>query len=105
MEFREVIETAGTCRFYRKDPIPDDVLRRVLDATRWAPTGGNRQGVRYVVVRDAAKKKRLRDLYVPLWEQYVGHATSRPNAPLPKLIQNADHFARNLEEIRGLVVV
>ena len=55
MDFREVIETTGTCRFYRPDPIPDDVLRRVLDGARYAPTGGNRQGVRFVVVRDATK--------------------------------------------------
>lgn len=104
MEFRDVIETAGTCRFYRPDPIPADVLRRVFDGTRWAPTGGNRQGVRYVLVRDAAKKRALMDLYVPLWEQYVGRATSKPGAPLPRLLQNADHFARHLDEIPVLVV-
>ena len=55
MDFREVIETTATCRFYRPDPVPDDVLRRVLDGTRWAPTGGNRQGVRFVAVRDAGQ--------------------------------------------------
>ncbi len=105
MEFRDVIATAGTCRFYRPDPIPDDVLRRVFDSTRWAPTGGNRQGVRFVLVRDAAKKQRLKALYLPLWEQYVGRATIRPGAPLPKLLENANHFAHHLDEVPVLVVV
>jgi nitroreductase len=105
MDFREVIETTGTCRFYRPDPIPGDVLRRVLDATRWAPTGGNRQGVRFIAVRDASKRRALRDLYVPLWEQYVGRATARPGAPMPKLLANADHMARHLDEVPVLVVV
>jgi nitroreductase len=105
MDFREVIETTGTCRFYRPDPVPDDVLRRVLDATRWAPTGGNRQGVRFVVVRDAAKRRALRDLYVPLWEQYASRATARPGAPMPRLLANADHMARHLDEVPVLVVV
>jgi nitroreductase len=105
MDFREVIETTGTCRFYRTDPVPDDVLRRVLDATRWAPTGGNRQGVRFVVVRDAAKRRALRDLYVPLWEQYASRATARPGAPMPRLLANADHMARHLDEVPVLVVV
>ncbi len=105
MDFREVIETTGTCRFFRPDPIPDDVLRRVLDATRWAPTGGNRQGVRFVVVRDAAKRRALRDLYLPLWEQYSSRATARPGAPKPKLLENADHMARHLDEVPVLVVV
>ena len=105
MDFREVIETTGTCRFYKPDPIPNDVLARVLDGTRWAPTGGNRQGVRFVVVRDAAKRRQLRDWYVPLWEQYIARAGARPGAPLPKLIANADHMARHLDEVPALVVV
>jgi nitroreductase len=105
MDFREVIETTGTCRFYRPDPIPDDVLRRVLDATRWAPTGGNRQGVRFVVVRDAAKRRALKDLYLPLWDAYSSRASVRPGAPKPRLMENADHFARHLDEVPALVVV
>jgi nitroreductase len=105
MDFREVIETTGTCRFYRPDPVPDDVLRRVLDGTRYAPTGGNRQGVRFVAVRDATKRRRLQELYLPVWEQYAARATARPGAPLPRLVANADHFARHLAEIPVLVVV
>ena len=105
MDFREVIETTGTCRFYRPDPIPDDVLRRVLDAARYAPTGGNRQGVRFIVVRDAAKRRQLRDWYVPFWEQYVARATARPGEPMPRLLANADHMARHLDEVPVLVVV
>ena len=105
MDFREVLETTGTCRFYRPDPIPDDVLRRELDGARWAPTGGNRQGVRLVVVRGATKRRTLRDLYLPLWEQYAGRAQARPGAPLPRLLANADHMARHLDEVPVLVVV
>lgn len=105
MEFREVVQTTGACRYYRPDPVPDDVLARVLDAARWAPTGGNRQGVRFLVVRDAVKRRALRDLYVPLWEQYVARAGARPGAPLPKLIQAADHMARHLDEVPVLLVV
>ncbi len=105
MDFREVIRTTGACRHYRPDPVPDDVLARVLDAARWAPTGGNRQGVRFLAVRDAVKRRSLRDLYVPLWEQYVARAGARPGAPLPKLVAAADHMARHLDEVPVLLVV
>lgn len=105
MDFREVIQTTGACRHYRPDPVPDDVLARVLDAARWAPTGGNRQGVRFLVVRDPVKRRALRDLYVPLWEQYVQRAGARPGAPLPKLVAAADHMARHLDEVPVLLVV
>ena len=105
MDFREVLQTAGTCRAYKPDPIPDEVLQRVFDGTRWAPTGGNRQGVRFVLVRDRAKRTRLKELYLPAWEQYLGRAVARPGAPLPALLERADHFARHLDDIPVLVVV
>lgn len=105
MDFNEIVSTTFTCRNYRPDPVPDDVLRRVLSAARWAPTGGNRQGVRLIAVRDAALRRKLRDLYIPLWERYVGMATSRPGAPLPRLMQRADDFARRLDEVPVLIVV
>jgi nitroreductase len=63
MELRDVIRTAGTCRYYTDDAVPDEVLARVLDAARFAPSGGNRQPVRYVVVRDPETKRRLKALY------------------------------------------
>lgn len=105
MDFRAVIETTGTCRFYRPDPIPDDVLTRVLDGARYAPTGGNRQGVRFLVVRDAAKRKQLKDWYLPLWDQYSSRAVARPGAPKPKMLENADHFARQLDQVPVLIIV
>jgi len=63
------------------------------------------QGVRFLAVRDADLRRRLRDLYVPLWEQYAGRATAKPGAPLPRLLAEADHMARNLDGIPVLVVV
>lgn len=105
MDLRETIETTATCRFFRTEPVPDDVLRRVLDAARFAPTGGNRQGVRFVVVRDAAKRRALADLYLPLWSQYASRAVAKPGAPLPALLRNADHMARHLADVPVHVVV
>ena len=105
MDFRETIETTYTCRYYRPDPVPADVLRRVVDAARFAPTGGNRQGVRFLVVQDADTRLALRDLYLPLWEQYAAKAVAKPGAPLPKLIQDADHMARHLDQVPVYVVV
>ena len=62
MELTEIMRTNGTCRFYKQDPVSDAVLAQVLDAARWGPTGGNRQPVSVVVVRDRKKKAALRDL-------------------------------------------
>ena len=66
----EAMSTLRSVRRLRSDPIPDDLLRKVLTAATWAPNGGNRQGWRFIAVRDAATKKALRDLYLPPWTAY-----------------------------------
>src|ERR1700688_3102126 len=68
-----IYETMRTLRAVRKlkpDPIPDDVLRRVLEAATWAPTGGNVQPWRIVVVKDRALKEPLGKLYAERWAAY-----------------------------------
>ncbi len=106
MDLLEAIRTTATCRFFKPDPVPDATLVRVLDAARFAPTGGNRQPVRFVAVRDAAKRKQLHALYLPHWEAYFAQVTRgelRVGA-LPRVIANADHFARHLAEVPVLIV-
>lgn len=108
MELQRVLETTGTCRRYRPDPVSLDVLRRVLDAARFAPTGGNRQPVRFVVVRDPDLRRALHALYLPRWNAYVGPvraAVAKSGATLPPMLANADHFARSLHDVPVLIVV
>ncbi len=59
MDFYEVIRTRRSVRSYKPDPIPDDVLRRVLDAARIAPSGSNRQPWKFIIVRDEKIKRQL----------------------------------------------
>lgn len=108
MELQQILESTGTCRFYRPDPVPDAVLARVLAAARYAPSGGNRQPVRLLAVRDPEKKRRLREWYLPIWKAYVAPAAEAARAagrPLPRIARNADHMAEHLHEVPVLVVV
>src|SRR5512135_1671537 len=107
MTLQEVIETTGTCRYYRSDPVPTDVLARVLDAARYAPSGGNRQPVRLIAVRDREKKQKLKELYLPIWTAYIARVKeAAPEHPArTRLITNADHFAHHLDEVPVLLVV
>ncbi len=52
MELYDVMRTTGAVRRFTDDPLPDEVLERILDNARFAPSGGNRQGTRVIVVRD-----------------------------------------------------
>ena len=72
------------------------MLARVLDTARFAPSGGNRQGWRVVVVHDPEKRRRLRDLYLDGWYPYLamGAAGLTPWATL----NDRDAEARALEQ-------
>jgi nitroreductase len=107
MELRDVIRTAGTCRYYRSDPVPNEVLTRVLEAARFAPSGGNRQPVRYVVVRDPAKKERLKALYLPLWRAYMERMPAEEvvRGAAGRAVRDADHFAEHLDSVPVLIVI
>jgi len=59
LDFYEVIRTRRSIREFRPDPIPDEVLKRALDAARIAPSGSNRQPWRFILVRDEGLKEKL----------------------------------------------
>lgn len=107
MELNELMRTNGTCRYYKLDAVSNEVLARVLDAARWAPSGGNRQPLRFIAVRDREKKRRLKALYLPIWHDYVKDIDAGKNRvqARPKLLVDADHFAQHMEEIPILLVV
>ena len=71
MELYDAMSTLRAVRRIKPDPIPEDVLQRVLTAATWAPTGGNHQSWRIIVVRDPRLKQGLEDLYRPHWEGYI----------------------------------
>jgi nitroreductase len=107
MELTDAMRGTGTCRFYRPDPVPDEVLRAAFDHARFGPQGGNRQPVRWIVVRDPGRRRALADLYLPLWKAYLGGVQDGTVdvGALPKTVQAADHFAEHLAEVPVIVVV
>ncbi len=62
MELYDVMRTTAAVRDFTDDPLPDEVLSRILDNARFAPSGGNRQGTRILVVRDRATREALAEL-------------------------------------------
>ncbi len=59
MDVFEAMRTRRSIRKYKPDPIPNGQLRIVLEAARLAPSAGNRQPWRFVIVQSADKKKTL----------------------------------------------
>ena len=59
MELDDVMRTTFSAREYTGEPVPDEVIYDVLDVARFAPSGGNRQGNRVIVVRDRETRDRI----------------------------------------------
>jgi nitroreductase len=73
----EAMRTLRAVRRLRSDPVPDEILHRVLEAATWAPTGGNRQPWRVIVVKDSARKHSLGELYADCWAAFAKMYRSR----------------------------
>jgi nitroreductase len=71
MDLERALQTTGAVRDFSSHPVPDEVVRHILDTARFAPSGGNRQAWRVVVVKDAGVRRQLRDLYLDTWYRYV----------------------------------
>lgn len=111
MELFDALSTQRAVRRLRTDPVPDDVLERVLQAAAWAPTGGNQQPWRVVVVRDPGLKQALEDLYRPEWQRfsagYAGRldaADPATRAALERAVAAGDHLATHLHAAPVLLV-
>jgi nitroreductase len=58
-DFLELVKKRRSFRRYKPDPVPQDMIEKVLEAARNAPSAGNSQPWEFVVVQDAEAKKNI----------------------------------------------
>jgi nitroreductase len=113
VELYEAMRCAPATRRVRPDPVAREVLLRVLDAARFAPSGGNRQGWRLIAVERAQTRRALRDLYWPHWRAYLERTGAAQMLTNPadhnparvRMVRAADEFADRLHEVPLHLVV
>jgi len=112
----EAMYTQRALRRLKPDPIPDDLLWRLLEAGTKAPSGSNTQVWRFLVVRDPARKRFIQERYKKAWDTYAAAfaaAAAERGAPLPpdelraqmRMVQSAAHLAEHMHEAPVLLVV
>lgn len=124
MELIEALRSTGAVREFEDEPVPDEVVLRLLEVARFAPNGGNRQAWRVVVVGDPGLRRQLRDLYLRGWYRYLAmtaagltpwapvtdrQAEERALAEVPTVAAAAGAgpggFAEHLDGVPALLVV
>jgi nitroreductase len=98
----DVFEAIATTRAMRRldadRPVSDADILTIVEAATKAPTGGNSQPVRWMVVRDADKRRALGDLYRECWgpvhDYYAAQATDDPRTA--RMLRSADHLGEHM---------
>ena len=107
MDLTEALYTTRAMRRVKPDPIPDEVVSRILDAAVRAPSGGNAQNWRMLVVDDDEVRSRLgpvyREAYRQLYETlYAGRretAEEGGDEAAIRVMRSSDWLAANFEQV------
>ena len=95
----EIIRTTRSMRRLKPDPVPDDLIRRLLEAGTCAPSGGNMQRWRFLVVKDPAIKQTVGAYYKRAWDEIVS-PRYRSGEPAPGT--SPERFSRMLDAAQYL---
>jgi nitroreductase len=91
----ETMQTMRAMRRLKPDAVPDDLVRRILQAGICAPNGGNTQRWRFLVVKDPAIKKAVQVYYKRAFEEVIGprYLTSAPPPGVTREAYTRQHAA------------
>jgi nitroreductase len=81
VDLTDALRTTGSAREFTDQAIDDATVAAILDDARFAPSGGNRQPWRVVVVKDPKIRRQLADLMTTVWNEYLGQETDPTRAP------------------------
>ena len=106
MPLAEAMSTQRAIRRLRSDPVDDDVVLRCIELATRAPTGSNRQGWEFVIVRDPEVKHQLARLNRQAWSVYrrLGAKRARREASMGKIVDAVQWQADHFEEVPVVVV-
>ena len=106
MDALEALETCRAIRYLKPDPVPNELIERVIWGATRASSPGNSQGWDFVVVTDHSLKQQLREIVEPALERATAALASGDlAAPEQRLLAGARHLAGHLDQVPALIVV
>ncbi len=107
MDIFEAINTQRAMRRLKPDPVPDELVWKVLDAAVKAPSGANRQPWNFIVIREPDTKAKIAAWYLDGWEKTYGplRQAAMASPAIAKTYASADRLANHLAEVPVLIMV
>jgi nitroreductase len=107
----DVIYNTRAMRRIKPDPVPEELLIKLIDAANQAASGSNQQNARYIVVRDRSVKEKLAEMNMRVFKLYTGPggppATSLPHQSDEKrerMVKAVEWQAEHFAEIPAIIV-
>jgi nitroreductase len=107
----EIMYQCRAMRRLRPDPVPEELLVRLVDAALQAPSGSNAQNWAFVIVRDAAQKRAIQAIWRRTWDFYLetfARAAQRPGEDLAaraRMLRAGTYMVEHLHETPAIVFV
>ena len=98
MDVIEAMETCSAARYLKSDPVPQDLIERVIYAATRASSPGNSQEWDFIVVRNPEAKRKIRDLLAPRFKAMRGEAPTAGRVT-SRMMAGALHLAETLDEL------
>ena len=80
MSIFEAIISQRAIRRFADDVVPDEAIKKIINAATRAPSAGNRQPWHFLVIRDPQVKKRIGEIYWEATEELRARGLSKENA-------------------------
>lgn len=110
-DFFEVIGTQRAMRRLKPDPVPEGHIKKIIWAATRAPSGGNRQGWRWLVITDPESKKKIQQWYHEGWSKMTasgyGAGANLPEAERlsnERVMKSATYLAEHMDEVPVLIL-
>ena len=92
----EAMYTQRALRYLKTDPVPDDLVRKVIEAGIRAPNGGNSQQWGFIVIKDEATKRIIAEHYPATARPNHGEATTASEV---RAAESADYLAQHIMDV------
>ncbi len=104
----EIIDSTRAMKRLKREPVPEELLHKVLDAGTKAPSGVNTQPWEFLVVRDAETKKWIQERYLHCTQERFGalvDSLDGLDTPHARMLRTVMHLAEHLHEVPVLLFV
>lgn len=99
----EAIYSQRAIRRFRSEPVPEELIYKILDAAIRAPSAANRQPWRFLVVTDRTLKEQVASLYKRSWDEVYGGPSSGTTLSVG-IRSSATHLAEYMADVPVLII-